>query len=274
MKGNLHLNDSVRQSSIGGRAQLWLWPNLLSLDAPVVALLWQVLFVRCFHAQMGLAVAALLALSVWLIYAADRMLDAWRGEGRSRRHAFYRRHWRVVTPLWLAVFAACVWLAWTRLPADLWTSGLGIAGGVAIYMAAVHGFPRMWRGGIKEAAVGVVFALGVSLAAWPMVRTGADVLAIALFCALCWMNCVGIEDWELGSNMRPLAIYTAGAVALLALAMAPHRPVLACAETASALGLVVLDRCSRRISADAMRVLADGVLFTPVLFLSVAGKVA
>ena len=45
----------------------WLWPNLLSLDAPVVALLWQLLFVRCFHGSLGTLPAALLAVAVWLI---------------------------------------------------------------------------------------------------------------------------------------------------------------------------------------------------------------
>jgi hypothetical protein len=41
---NVH-NESVKR--------VWLWPNLLSLDAPVVALLWHILFARSFGVRVG-----------------------------------------------------------------------------------------------------------------------------------------------------------------------------------------------------------------------------
>ena len=53
-----------------------LWLTVLSLDAPAVAVLWQLLFARSFHARLGASVTILLALVVWLIYVADRVLDA------------------------------------------------------------------------------------------------------------------------------------------------------------------------------------------------------
>ena len=275
MKGNFRTYQSTHDGRTTTRTQVWLWPNLLSLDAPIVALLWQVLFARCFHGSLDGISVVLLALAVWLIYAGDRMLDAWRGAVRTRRHAFYRRHWRTVGVLWSAALAIGGWLAWTQLPVALWVRGLAVAGLVGIYLVAVHGLPRFLGAGMKEAAVGFVFAAGVSLVAWPMVRTGADFLAIALFCLLCWMNCVGIEDWERGVRARSAVIYAAAVVALLAILFLPdRRPVLACAETASALGLVALDQISERISPEAARVLADAVLLTPILFLSVAGKIA
>jgi hypothetical protein len=43
------------------------------------------------------------------------------------------------------------------------------------------------------------------------------------------------------------------------------------AETAGALGLVLLDRLRGRYSAEALRVLADVVLLTPIVFLPAAG---
>jgi hypothetical protein len=249
----------------------WLWPNLLSLDAPIVALFWQLLFVRCFHGSLGLLPAALLAVAVWLIYVADRTLDAWRGTAEQPRHEFYRRHWRVVLPIWIAALGAGGWLAWSRLPGPLFAEGAAVASGTGLYLAAVHLAPGLLRrAGSKESAVAVLFGLGASLAAWPGVQTSSDVLAIVLFSGLCWMNCAAIEDFEHGHELRPSVIVAAGLVALAAACLLQnHRPILGAAETAGALGLVLLDRLRGHCSAAALRVLADVVMLTPILFLPV-----
>jgi hypothetical protein len=256
--------------------RVWLWPNLLSLDAPVVALLWQVLFVRCFHARLGTMPSILLALAVWLIYAADRMLDAWRGGEHQPRHEFYRRYWRTVLPVWSAVLAVGAWMACTQLPSELLARGVLLAACAALYLAAVHLAPGRWKSaGRKEAAVAVLFALGATLAAWPEVETAYDVVSILLFSYLCWMNCTAIEDWEHGREARAGIVVAAALVAVTAaILLREHRPVLGCAETASALGLVALDRLRARISPEALRVLADAVLLTPILFLRAAGMFA
>jgi len=254
----------------------WLWPNLLSLDAPIVALLWQLLFVRCFHGSLGMLPAALLAVAVWLIYVADRTLDAWRaapGTADQLRHKFYRRYWRTVLPIWIAALGVGGWLAWSRLPGPLFVEGVAVASGTVLYLAAVHLAPNLLRrANSKESAVAVLFGLGASLAAWPGVQTTSDVLAILLFSCLCWMNCVAIDDWEHGHQLRPSVIAAAGLVALIAACLLQHhRPVLGGAETAGALGLVGLDRLRGRYSPEALRVLADVVLLTPIVFLPAAG---
>ncbi len=185
----------------------WLWPNLLSLDAPVVAVLWQALFARCFHADVNALAAVLLVLAVWLIYAADRVFDAWGQNGGMPRHEFYRRHWRAVLPVWTAALAIAGWLAWTRLPSLIFKEGLVLLAAVSLYFTAVHLAPAALReswhapGALrnawpKEAAVAVLFALGVSLAAWNRLRSAEDALSILLFCCLCWINCAAIDHWE------------------------------------------------------------------------------
>ncbi len=254
-------------------SRVWLWPNVLSLDAPVVALLWQVLFVRCFHARLGTIPSVLLGLAVWLIYAADRMLDAWRGGEHQPRHEFYRRHWRGVLPVWGAALAVGAWMACTQLSSELLLRGALLASGTALYLAAVHLAPGRWKAaGRKEAAVAVLFALGASLAAWPEVETAYDIVSILLFSYLCWMNCTAIEDWEHGREARASIVVAAAVVAVTAtILLREHRLILGSAETASALGLVALDRLRGRISSEALRVLADAVLLTPVLFLRAAG---
>ncbi len=246
--------------------RFWLWPNLLSLDAPVVAVLWQILFARSFHTSVPAAAAALLVLTVWLIYAADRVFDA-RGESKLPRHEFYRRHWRTVLPVWTVAFACALWLAWTRLPAPLLQRGAMIAAAVALYFTIVHVLRPTWP---KELAVAILFALGASVAAWNAVRSAADVGAIVLFSCLCWINCMAIEKWERSAFRWPIGI-AAMLVAAAAACTWAHRPVLSGAEMASALAFVVLDFRRRRFSADALRVLADVALLTPVFFLPLAG---
>ena len=86
----------------------WLWPNLLSLDAPVVALVWQAAFARILAVELGWTQRGLLAVCVWLAYCGDRLLDARRlpaGPVDSARHAFARDHARPLAAAW------CVGLA-------------------------------------------------------------------------------------------------------------------------------------------------------------------
>jgi hypothetical protein len=247
--------------------RLWLWPNLLSLDAPVVALLWQILFARCFHVRIALLPSVLLVLAVWLIYAADRTIDSFTGEAVYPRHVFYRRHWRVLLPFWILVLGSGLALAWARLPAELFYGGLALGSAVMLYFALLHlGILQK----TKEAAVAVLFALGATLSAWSNVRTAADVEAIALFSCLCWINCVAIEHWE--SQARPswpiarAAAFVAVAAALL---LFSSRPVIGGAVTASALCFVLLDGARRHFSRDALRVLADVALLSPVFLLGI-----
>jgi hypothetical protein len=251
----------------------WLWPNLLSLDAPLIAVLWQVLFARCFHAGVNALCAVLLMLTVWLIYAADRVFDAWNESSRLPRHEFYRRHWRTVLPIWSAVLAFSGWLAWTRLSSSLFQQGVVVLAMVAVYFGAVHLTPAALRQAWpKEAAVAVLFALGASLAAWNQIRSAEDVETILLFSCLCWINCVAIEQWE-GQKAGgwPIDMAAIGVAMAALILLHQHRPVLSAAETASALAFVFLDRARNRFTADALRVLADVALLSPILFLPIAG---
>ncbi len=251
-------------SATAAPARLWLWPNLLSLDAPVVAVVWQMLFARCFQVRVNPLAAILLLATVWLVYAADRTLDAWRGEVHSPRHEFYRRHWRELLPVWMTVFALAAWAAAERLPQGLFLHGLILLAAVGVYFGLVHSSILRLH---KEAAAGVLFALGASLVAWGKVKTPADVTTILLFSGLCWMNCIAIQRWE-GENLNWSASIAALVLACAAAALlCAHRPVLGGAELASAFGFLLLDRVRPRLSANAVRVLADVALLSPVLFL-------
>lgn len=234
----------------------------------MVALLWQILFIRCFHATGRALPSVLLVSVVWLIYTADRALDAWQGSGQRPRHEFYRRHWRALLPIWIVVLAATSGFAWSWLPSELFERGAWLLAAVLIYFGVVHCSRLRWP---KEAAVAVIFALGASLAAWTRVETRADVLTVIFFSCLCWINCVAIEHWEHGPSPSPVGILAA-CVGLAAILILHHeRPILASAEASSAAAFVLLDRSRLKLSADALRVLADAALLSPIFFLPLAG---
>jgi hypothetical protein len=283
------------------RNRLWIWFNVLSLDAPLVAMVWQWLFARCYGVALRWPGFVSLALSVWLIYIADRLLDLKETmTPATARHTFTRRHRRQLS---LAALAALPLLLWgcLHLSSVVLRNGAWMTVGVMVYFLAVHAAPpklrRLWP---KELAVGVIFALGTSLVVWS--RTTVDRRELLeptlLFAALCWLNCVAIEHWEwrvrvkyrlpetpqvklqqlVCDDIEPHGLtrwvgrhltQSAAAIALasfLLLPSASSRPVMI-AAVLSAGGLLWLESRSRALSLDALRVLADAVLLSPTLLL-------
>ena len=79
-----------------------VWLNLLCLDAPLVAVSWQMLFARSFGYPVAGGEMVALFLTAWLIYLADRFGDSLAVDPRgpaSLRQRFCSRHRRA----WLAV---------------------------------------------------------------------------------------------------------------------------------------------------------------------------
>lgn len=252
------------------RPQIWLWPNLLSLDAPLVAVLWQTLFLRCLGVPVRVVPALLLFLTVWMIYVADRLLDAREGWNQTARHAFYGRNSRILLAAWIGVLAATSAMVCLGFANGLLLRGVAMLGAVFLYLAAVHWLPsRLAWLGLKEAAVAVLFALGTSLPAWGQIRSSHDALTVAVFSMLCWLNCVAIEQWENGMVRLPVARIAAVIAIAGLIVLHRDRPILSAAEAASLFGLVLLDGLHKKLSRDALRVLADVALLTPLVFLPV-----
>ncbi|MCA9647412.1 MAG: hypothetical protein KC492_42270, partial [Myxococcales bacterium] len=126
----------------------WLWVHVLSLEAPIVAVLWQSALAHAHGLRLPPMLGAGLALACWLIYVLDRTLDTLSAEGAlDTRHVFYRRHrWFIllgVTPLVVAVLA---WMAFFVIPEGVLWQALGLALLVALYLASwsAQG-SRAWR---------------------------------------------------------------------------------------------------------------------------------
>ena len=144
--------------------QWWLWPNLLSLDAPLISVLWMQLFAVSARVHISPFVTLALALVVWLIYVADRLLDGLRADPQtllSARHQFYRVHRKLWFTALLAVLAltCCVCLELNARMLELGTLLMLIVAG---YFAVVHWICLRWRLRFpKEAVVALVFGVGI-----------------------------------------------------------------------------------------------------------------
>jgi hypothetical protein len=117
---------------------LWLWPHVLSLEAPAVAVLWAIGLGRLHGAQWWPGVLPGLALAVWTVYLADRTLDTFGHdpERLDSRHQVYHRFRPLVLFLLLPVCGAgLAWLALGVVPAALLVQCLGIGLLIALYVA-------------------------------------------------------------------------------------------------------------------------------------------
>ncbi|AMV26682.1 hypothetical protein VT84_19945 [Gemmata sp. SH-PL17] len=246
----------------------WLWPNVLSLDAPAVAVTWQVFLASVAGIAVPLAASIVLALVVWSAYLIDRGLDAHRGADGSDRHRAAGRNpvaWMVGAG---AALVGAVALTFTALPRTQIVVGFVVLGAAVSYFAAVHlsGAKKILGRGFKEASVGVVFAAGVAI---PLIADAEPYTnwlpGVIAFAGLCWLNCALISRWEDGAD-RGHPLWLAIVVGGLAVGVALGAPTpVATAIVASTVALAALHLLRARLSDRAKRVLVDAVLLTPIL---------
>jgi hypothetical protein len=241
-----------------------------------------------------------MAVSVWMLYAADRLMDARLmdvrllnvapSEDLEARHYFHHRHRTAfLTGILLASIALAVLLP--RLEAAALHLYLILGGLLAGYFILIHATPSASSRKVahrlpKEIAVGIFFSAAIFI---PTVARRPDVRltllpAALLFAALCSLNCLFIYAWEhpRPSHGRPahattrlalrhlslLAISIPVAAALLCLTtfhQVPWPIPAACAVSATL--LLLLHHRRRSIAPITLRAAADLALTTPILLL-------
>lgn len=240
-------------------APWWLLPNLLALDAPCVAAVWQ----RFLAAKLGRDVPAVATISlfgaVWAMYLFDRFLDGRRGAIEAERHliaAYYPQPYAIAASA-VGLVALTTSLA---LSDGILRRGLLMAFAAGVYLALVHGVAvKSWRGA-KELAVALGFAVGVTLA---LSESWAELAPVAAaFGALCWLNCRLIDRWEAFTPRPAWPEYLLAAATLGASALLPTP--IGVAIALAVLLLLILDATCRRRPRIA-RVLADAALLTPLI---------
>jgi hypothetical protein len=240
----------------------WLWLNLFSLDAPIVALVWQDFAARSFGSPLRPTARIVLGLTVWAVYLADRLLDI-RGTDpavNTARHDFYRRHPRAFLILLSAVLALDAIFAIAELRRDVFVHGLVLAGCVGAYLLT---FPRRASGWEKQGFAAILFSAGVLLVSATWLSPSPLLLPGGLLAGLCFSNLVVIEILERDPRRRVVSLAPA-AIALLALARSGGAWENAVAVSGGLLaGVAISSSC---LTPNAMRVLADAALLTPLFF--------
>jgi hypothetical protein len=264
------------------KAPWWQWPNILSLDAPVIALVWQESFARTLGSPVSGAERLLLFLVVWCVYAADHIADGLRlgvPAEATARHRFAHRHSGALAVLVLAASVTGLLLV-GALPPRVLSGGLLLAVIVGGYFLWNHlagpGLARSWA---KEGVVGVVFAAGCALGPITAHPGLLPVLAVGLFALLCIANCLFISRLEreldilrgesslavkLPPQSRPARVLAA-VVACAALPFWAVWPGLVVSLILSAVGLWCGVFVERRFGREFAAVWADAVLLSPVL---------
>ena len=195
--------SSTRKLPLGQkRPTWWLWGNILSLDAPIVAVLWHLLLAKTFALKADWASPAALGFAVWVIYLIDHLLDT-RGMAAAQpepaRKIFFRNHWHLMVGI--AAGGLILTVTFARIFLSRTLFGAGILGGIAVglYFGSVHLLPTrirlVWP---REAVVALLFSFGICLPVWLNAGTRApQILVYALpFFLLCWLNCCAVELWD------------------------------------------------------------------------------
>ncbi|MDX1679317.1 MAG: hypothetical protein R3242_01185 [Akkermansiaceae bacterium] len=288
------------------RKPWWLYPNLLSLDAPLVSLAWLHVFASTWRLGYHPIWAYIcLGLVVWSIYVFDRLLDVSMMKGRTEelepRHHFHQRHRKLLVFLVCVAMLAAIWILLTEMPRAIFhyllIGGVMVAGFFGLSMLATENQEEV--GLSKNLMAGLAFAFGTAMTAHVYASslsshflnlefTGAYGLLTSreflCFAMLCVINIAAIDFWEHSkrsedeeikakdelSIMVPLVLL-AFASLTFALQQPSLRPFHYSILTGVAL-LYFLNRRRSQFSMDALRVMADLALLAPVLVFHAASR--
>lgn len=285
-------NRSIPLLSVSRNTRGWHWLTVLSLDAPLVALVWQDFFARSFAASLLPAHRVVLGFSVWLAYVADRWLDGRQlpgGAAITLRHDFARRFARPIAIAWVFVLTGNVLLALVELSREEFLAGLGLAAAVFAYLAAGHKRPILQRfGWLKEFSVALLISVGAVFFVFLQTSqlTVGHWVGLGLLILLCFLNCAVVSVWEkdvdqcqaqpslairFGVTQSHLMAF-AGLLLLLQIGIgllareAPLRWV-AFAGSCSAAGILALLSQAGSIGLETRRLLVDAALLSPLGFI-------
>lgn len=167
------------------RPPAWLLPNLLSLDAPLVALTWMWMLARAMRVQyVESSSYVVLAGAVWCVYVLDRIRDVRSGkhsvEGEMPwRHRFHwQSRWMLLSAVAVVVLY-CAHAALFTMSRELLSAGV-VGGFLVLCYLVISLFDDAEVAYGKNMIAGLTFAFGVAtpiiVASEPLPMVISDVL--------------------------------------------------------------------------------------------------
>ena len=264
------------------RVPWWLWPNLLSLDAPLVAVALAWMFSRAWGGvSLPWELWMTLGVSVWMIYAMDRLVDVRKKENvgsLDKRHEFHRRYQGV---FFAGIAAGLGWVLYSVLWAlsqnVLFYGGFVLLMTVAYYVISLTRSGGEHTGITKNFVAGLTFAYGTAAGvhAYSPVFSFSQMLfswEVLLFAGLCAINMTAIDFWELEGEDEEDAAALLGTATLLIGGAAMYFSLngddfnkpLFYSVLVGAAGLNILNRMREPLNRDSRRLLVDLVILLPV----------
>ena len=251
------------------------WLTSLSLDAPLVAVVWQRAVAQSTSANLEWRHYFLVFASVWLGYSADRWLDAWKHDlNLTQRHAFHAsRRWTLLA-IWICVLALSVSFAAVSLHTDELKRGITLAIASILVTAIIQLGSNNNRHGVAKSLLtsGLVTASVIVFLPPALVREEVPTVIMVFF--LFNLNCSCIHYWDLPidskqeSNHNGKWIETNAIVSFIPAAVSTffliHSP-LAIYSSLSITGLFLRHWKHKKLDTDLKRSFADISLLTPVL---------
>jgi len=207
----MSLKVSLPRIMSKGRPPFWLLPNICSLDAPLVAVVWMWMLAHSMQVIYVPQVAyILLPLIVWMVYTLDRILDVRGGvypheEQMPWRHQFHWKYRYVL--IFLMILGAVVtgYLSLAYLSTAVLSAGLVGGGLILLYGVMVRYRTSQSVPYAKNLVAGLIFAYGTATPV--IVHAGLPMMTVVDV----WSSVSEQQGSWLGSGLQ-MVIYTIGTI--------------------------------------------------------------
>ncbi len=265
-------------------ARTYRWISALSLDVVGGAVVCALFFIKVLHVQISWALLPL-ALTVWIIYTADHLIDARKiaHEASSLRHRFHQQHFdRLRTLLFAAIIADVLSLALVSRAVIL--AGAALACFVALFALVQRMMPWM-----REIGVAVFYTCGVLIPAiaqpgiqyvmaHSLLIVQFSLVALTNLLILSWIDRVSDHRDQLSSFVLSAGLALSRAMIwttfmlgmLLVIAQVYFRVLEWPGVTVGAMQIVLMLVFVSRERSDKVaqrRMIGDGVFLIPLIYL-------
>ena len=188
--------------------RIYTFLQILSIDVVLGGLASGAMAAKILEVNMPRIWWLALPISIWVIYTADHLMDAYRlkDQAHTPRHLFHHQHFKPILFIWLLMFGSCIsWIAWL-VPVDMLFLAFCMGGLVLMHLGLVKliGNKVSWLFH-KELGVGGIYAAGVwggpAVLAWEKIGI-LEVEMFIQFLILALINLLIFSMYEMETDQK------------------------------------------------------------------------